>query len=196
MLVVDFELSFARCSLLVMLSQNSSTLVTHNLDFPFPTSIASLMEARSLPTKAASTATPAAPRSGQIGWIALTLTPGLGPTRSRKLIEFFGGIEAVLNASLTALEAAGLPVTAAQSLGTGKSLELAQDEIAKADAAGVQLVTVRRLPLSRAAAANLRPSADAVHSRQCRRSAPARNRGDRHATSHALWNGNGRAPGM
>jgi DNA processing protein len=93
-----------------------------------------------LPTKAAPPAPAATPRSNQIGWIALTLTPGLGPTRSRKLIEFFGGIEAVLNASLTALEAAGLPVAAAQSLGTGKSLELAQDEIAKADAAGVQLV--------------------------------------------------------
>jgi DNA processing protein len=79
-------------------------------------------------------------RSNQIGWIALTLTPGLGPTRSRKLIEFFGSIEGVLNASLTSLEAAGLPVAAAQSLGTGKSLELARDEIAKADAAGVQLV--------------------------------------------------------
>jgi len=83
-----------------------------------------------------------AARSNQIGWIALTLTPGLGPTRSRKLIEFFGGIEGVLNASLTSLEAAGLPVAAAQSLGTGKSLELAQDEIAKADAAGVQLVAM------------------------------------------------------
>ena len=81
-------------------------------------------------------------RSNQIGWIALTLTPGLGPTRSRKLIEFFGGIEAVRNASLTALEAAGLPVAAAQSLGTGKSLELAQDEIAKADAAGVHLIAM------------------------------------------------------
>jgi hypothetical protein len=66
--------------------------------------------------------------------------PGLGPTRSRKLIEFFGSIEGVLNASLTSLEAAGLPVAAAQSLGTGKSLEFARDEIAKADAAGVQLV--------------------------------------------------------
>jgi hypothetical protein len=42
--------------------------------------------------------------------------PGLGPTRSRKLIEFFGGVEGVLNASLTSLEAAGLPVEAAQSL--------------------------------------------------------------------------------
>ena len=44
---------------------------------------------------------PDSARSNQIGWIALTLTPGLGPTRSRKLIEFFGGVEAVLQASLT-----------------------------------------------------------------------------------------------
>ena len=56
--------------------------------------------------------------SSQISWLALTLTPGLGPTRAKRLVEFFGGVEAVFNASLTELEAAGLPATAAQSLGT------------------------------------------------------------------------------
>lgn len=80
--------------------------------------------------------------------------PGLGPTGSRKLIEFFGSVEGVLNASLTSFEAAGLPVAAAQSLGTGKSLELARDEIAKADAAAMHL--------SAAATTDLRSSAGAL----------------------------------
>ena len=80
--------------------------------------------------------------SNLIAWIGLTLTPGLGPTRAKHLIEFFGGVEAVFNASLTELEAAGLPAAAAQSLGTGRSLELAQDEVAKANAAGVQLLVL------------------------------------------------------
>jgi DNA processing protein len=80
--------------------------------------------------------------SAQLSWIALTLTPGLGPTRAKRLVEFFGSVEAVFNATLTELEAAGLPAAAAQSLGTGRSVELAQDEAAKAATEGVQLVTL------------------------------------------------------
>jgi DNA processing protein len=86
--------------------------------------------------------TPPAATTSQISWLALTLTPGLGQTRAKRLVEFFGSVEAVFNASLTELEAAGLPATAAQSLGTGKSVELAHDEIAKAVAAGIECVTL------------------------------------------------------
>lgn len=85
---------------------------------------------------------PAKATSGQLSWLALTLTPGLGPTRSKRLVEFFGNVEAAFNATLTELEAAGLPAAAAQSLGTGRSLELAHDEVAKAAAAGVQLIAL------------------------------------------------------
>jgi predicted Rossmann fold nucleotide-binding protein DprA/Smf involved in DNA uptake len=63
-------------------------------------------------------------------WMALALTPGLGPTKARRLVERFGGVQAVFNATLTELEAAGIQAVAAQSLGTGRSLELAQDELA------------------------------------------------------------------
>jgi DNA processing protein len=80
--------------------------------------------------------------SSQIAWLALTLTPGLGPTRGKRLVEFFGNVGNVFNASLTELEAAGLPAQSAQSLGTGKSVELAHDEIAKAAAAEIKLITV------------------------------------------------------
>jgi DNA processing protein len=76
----------------------------------------------------------------QLLWLALTLTPGLGPTRSRRLVEFLGGVEEVFKATLTELEAAGLPVAAAQALATGRSIELAQDELAKAAAAGIRTV--------------------------------------------------------
>src|SRR5438477_9702431 len=85
---------------------------------------------------------PSAATSNQISWLALTLTPGLGPTRGKRLLEFFGSIEGVLNATLTELEAAGLPTQSAQSLATGRSVELAHDEVAKAAAAGVQLVVL------------------------------------------------------
>jgi len=50
------------------------------------------------------------------GWLALTMTPQLGPTRSRRLVERLGKVENVFRASLTELEACGLPASAAQAL--------------------------------------------------------------------------------
>src|SRR5215471_18302915 len=75
-------------------------------------------------------------------WLALALTPGLGPTRTRKLAQHFGGIENVFRASLTELEAAGLPAHSAQSIATGKSLELAQEELIRAATAGAQVIAL------------------------------------------------------
>jgi DNA processing protein len=74
-------------------------------------------------------------------WLALSLTAGMGPTKSRKLVDHFGTAEAVFRASLTELEAAGLQAISAQSLATGKSAELAREEIARATEAGVLLVS-------------------------------------------------------
>ena len=68
--------------------------------------------------------------------LAITLTPGLGPTRSRRLVELRGRIEAVVRATLTELEATGIRTVSAQSLGTGRSLELAHVKQIKASASG------------------------------------------------------------
>jgi DNA processing protein len=75
-------------------------------------------------------------------WLALALTPGLGPTKARRVIEFFGSVQALFRASLTELEAAGLRAVSAQSLGTGRSMELAHDELGKAAAADAQIVAL------------------------------------------------------
>ena len=75
-------------------------------------------------------------------WLALALTQGLGPTRIRKLVEHFGSAERVFQASLTELEATGMPVVSAQSLATGKSLELAQQECAKAAECGAKIIAL------------------------------------------------------
>ena len=64
-------------------------------------------------------------------WLAISLTPGLGPTKARKLVEHFGSAEAVFRASLTELESTGIQVVSAKSLATGKSAELAREEIAR-----------------------------------------------------------------
>jgi DNA processing protein len=75
-------------------------------------------------------------------WLALSLTQGLGPTRCRKLVEHFGSPEAVFRASLTELESTGIQAVSAQSLATGKSGELAREEIANAAAAGVTVISI------------------------------------------------------
>lgn len=75
-------------------------------------------------------------------WLAMALTPGLGPTKARRVIEFFGNVQAVFRASLTELEAAGLRAVSAQSLGTGRSMELAQDELGKVASAGARIIAL------------------------------------------------------
>jgi DNA processing protein len=75
-------------------------------------------------------------------WLAISLTPGLGPTKARKLVEHFGSAEAVFHASLTELESTGIQAASAQSIATGKSAELAREEIARAAAAGVTVLSM------------------------------------------------------
>jgi len=76
-----------------------------------------------------------------LDWLALSLTPGLGPTRARKLVEHFGSPEAVVRASLTELEAATIQAVSAQSIATGKSGEFAREELARAAAAGITVLS-------------------------------------------------------
>jgi DNA processing protein len=85
---------------------------------------------------------PSSTNSTQTLWLALTLTSGLGPIRAKRLIDFFGNVEKIFQASLTELEGAGLSAAAAQSIAVGHSIELAQDELAKAAAAGIKCVTL------------------------------------------------------
>ena len=83
-----------------------------------------------------------APTTHLLEWLAISLTPGVGPTKARKLIEHFGSAEAVFRASLTELESTNIQAVSAQSLATGKSAELAREEIARAAAADVIMVSM------------------------------------------------------
>ncbi|HEX3586738.1 MAG TPA: DNA-processing protein DprA, partial [Candidatus Angelobacter sp.] len=78
--------------------------------------------------------------SNSVYWLALSLTPGLGPTRGRKLRERFGTVQDIFHASLTELEAENLQAQSAQHIALGKSLELAHDEMAKAAAAEARIL--------------------------------------------------------
>ena len=82
------------------------------------------------------------PAAHHLHWLALALTPSLGPSRCRRLVEHFGSANAVFRASLTELEAAGLQAIAAQSIALGKSAELAQEEMVRAASVGAQILTL------------------------------------------------------
>ena len=75
-------------------------------------------------------------------WLALSLTPGLGPARTRKLVSKFGTVEKVFDASLTELEASGIMASSAQSIALGHSLEKANEELVRAAAAGAHVLTL------------------------------------------------------
>jgi DNA processing protein len=76
----------------------------------------------------------------KLQWLALLLTPGVGAGRARKLVDRFEDIGRLFSASLTELEASGLPAAAAQSIGLGKSLELAANEYDHARELGASLI--------------------------------------------------------
>ena len=75
--------------------------------------------------------------------LALACTPKLGPTGVRRLFERLPDVEQIFRASLTELEAAGLPAPCAQSIALGNSLQLADEELDKiAKMPDVTLVTL------------------------------------------------------
>ena len=85
-------------------------------------------------------ASPTTGTSKAIYWLALSLTPGLGPTRGRKLVDHFEDIDDVFHASLTELEALNLQAQSAQHIALGKSLDMAHEEFAKAASSGVSII--------------------------------------------------------
>src|ERR1039457_4250386 len=68
----------------------------------------------------------------RLGWLALALTPEMGPTRIARAMARLGagsgGAERVFEGSLTELEGVGLPARAAQFVFEGRAFEAAEDE--------------------------------------------------------------------
>lgn len=88
----------------------------------------------------------ALPRSTQpdvatLQWLALMLTPGMGPIRGHRLVQQLGGTERVFIASLTELQAAGLPAASAQSIALGKSFSRAEEEFMRARDVGAEIIS-------------------------------------------------------
>ncbi len=85
-------------------------------------------------------ASPTTGTSNAIYWLALSLTPGLGPTRGRKLVDHFESVGDVFHASLTELEGLNLQAQSAQHIALGKSLDMAHEEFARAASSAVSII--------------------------------------------------------
>src|SRR5271154_5482572 len=78
---------------------------------------------------------------GQLAWMALTLTPGMGPTRIWKAMGRLGSADRVFDASLTELEGLGMPAQSAQFVFEGKARAVAEDEFKRVAEAGGSVLT-------------------------------------------------------
>ncbi len=83
----------------------------------------------------------AAEEDSQLGWLALALTPGMGPTRCFRAVRSLRRASRVFSASLTELEGAGLPAAAAQFVFHGRARKAAEEEMRRVVEQGVQLLT-------------------------------------------------------
>jgi DNA processing protein len=71
------------------------------------------------------------PDQNRLAWVALTLTPGLGPKRILKAAKLLPDISCLFRLSLTELESLNIPAPSAQFLFTGKARTEAERELVR-----------------------------------------------------------------
>ena len=74
--------------------------------------------------------------TARLAWLALALTPEMGPRRIARAMARLGAAERVFEAALTELEGAGLPARAAQFVADGRAAKAAEDEAKRVAQAG------------------------------------------------------------
>ena len=79
--------------------------------------------------------------AAQLAWLALALTPGMGPLRIWKAVDRLGDAERVFDASLTELEGLGMPAKSAQFVFEGKARAAAEDELRRVVEVGGSILT-------------------------------------------------------
>ena len=84
----------------------------------------------------------ALPDEDRLGWLALTLAPGLGPRRILDAMRQLDVASQIFGLPLTAIEALKFPAAAAQYIFDGKARAAAEQEWARAHEQGVRLVTL------------------------------------------------------
>jgi DNA processing protein len=77
----------------------------------------------------------------RLAWLALTLTPGLGPTRVARAVQMAGAAERIFEMSLTELESLRIPAQSAQFLADGRARAAAEKEAKMVVEAGAVYLT-------------------------------------------------------
>ena len=85
--------------------------------------------------------TPAATDSERLSWLALALTPGLGPRRILRGVREVGSADEILHLPLTGLEALQFPAQAVQFIADGKALDAANIELDSLQKSGASFLT-------------------------------------------------------
>jgi DNA processing protein len=87
-------------------------------------------------------ASPASPLDEErLAWLAMALSPGLGPKRILDAVQQIGQASQIFALPLTALEGLRFPAEASQFLFDGKARRAAEDEWARVAAQGATIVT-------------------------------------------------------
>src|SRR5216683_704464 len=71
------------------------------------------------------------PEQNRLAWVALSLTPGLGPKRILRAAKALPDLSSLFRLSLTELESLNFPAPAAQFLFTGKARSEAERELVR-----------------------------------------------------------------
>jgi DNA processing protein len=87
------------------------------------------------------TVAPCALEEDRLAWLAMTLSPGLGPRRIHEAVRQLGTAGRVFELGLTAIEGLRFPAAAAQFLFDGKARASAEAEWGRMQAHGVELLT-------------------------------------------------------
>jgi DNA processing protein len=77
----------------------------------------------------------------RLAWLALSLTPGLGPRRILRALRDVGAAEEILRLPLTGLEALQFPVQAVQFIADGQALRAANEELEALYKSGAAFLT-------------------------------------------------------
>lgn len=78
-----------------------------------------------------------------LAWLALTLTPGLGPKRILDAVREAGSAACILSLPLTALEALNFPAAVAQFIFDGKARQAGEAEVQRAATQNAAIVSFR-----------------------------------------------------
>jgi DNA processing protein len=86
------------------------------------------------------TSAPALSTDEQLHWLALRMTPGLGPKHSQTLLQCFRTPQAIFRASRTELEAAGISAALARTIASGCAFEDAATQQQRVADSGTTLI--------------------------------------------------------